>query len=115
MSDIKRDKLGRRIPEFDRSAAGKKAAKTLKEKHGEDHFRKLNSSADHSGNRGYLGSLKDAGETEKLKEVTQKGVKSRTNHFKKLQTEDPEALRSIGEKGRQKRYGKRRVRDGGHA
>lgn len=67
---IRRDKLGRRIPEFDRSAASKKSAETAKEKYGPDfHARNGAAGGSHRG-RGYFGQLKDEGKTEELKALS---------------------------------------------
>lgn len=63
------DKLGRRIPEFDRSAAGKKAAATNKEKD-EHHYNKLGTAGGKRRTRGYFGKLKDEGRIEELRKVS---------------------------------------------
>lgn len=65
----RRDKLGRRIPEFDRSAAGKKAMQTLKEKNGTDYPKRIGTNGARKRTRGYFGSLKDKGKTEELSTI----------------------------------------------
>lgn len=82
----KRDKLGRRIPVFDRSAATKAAVKTTKERHGDDFYRRAGSLGDHSRNRGYFGKLKDEGRVKELKEITRKGSE-KSNFIQKVRRE----------------------------
>lgn len=65
----RRDKLGRRIPQFDRSAAGKKAMETLKEKNGTDYPKRIGTNGGRKRTRGYLGRLKDEGKTEELSTI----------------------------------------------
>lgn len=63
------DKLGRKIPVFDRSAAAVKANKTSKEKYGPDHHKRIGAIGGSHSTRGYFGSLKDQGKTEELKTI----------------------------------------------
>jgi hypothetical protein len=80
----RRDKLGRRIPEFDRSAASKQGAKTQKEKYGSDfHARNGSAGGKHRG-RGYFGQLKDEGKTKELKDLSHQANEARK--IKKVQT-----------------------------
>lgn len=71
------DKLGRRIPEFDRSAANKKAAATRKEKYGANIHSRIGSMGARIGTRGYFGKLKDEGKIDELKALSQKGIENR--------------------------------------
>ncbi len=80
MSKIRYDKLGRRIPDFDRSSAGKKSAKTSKEKHGKDWHSRIGSIGGRARTRGYLGVLKDQGRIDELREITKKGVSARVKN-----------------------------------
>ena len=73
----KYDKLGRKIPEFDRSAANKKGAQTRKEKHGADIHSRIGRVGASLGTRGYFGKLKDDGKTEELKALSRKAVEER--------------------------------------
>lgn len=66
----KRDKLGRRIPQFDRKAAAKKAQKTREERHGTDFNKRIGGMGARLGTRGYFGKLKDT-DPAKLKEISQ--------------------------------------------
>lgn len=83
----KLDKLGRRIPQFDRSAVGRRNAKNMKEQYGPDYFSKLSRAADHSRNRGYFGKLKDEGRIEELRKVAHKGQSKAYAHFNRLKDE----------------------------
>ena len=74
------DKLGRRIPEFDRSAANKKGADTRKDLYGTDAYSRIGSLGGRVRTRGYFGKLKDDGNTAELKKLSQKGVEVRRNH-----------------------------------
>ena len=74
------DKLGRRIPEFDRSAANKKGAHTRKEKDGPDIHSRIGSMGASLGTRGYFGKLKDEGKTDELKKLSAKGVETRRHN-----------------------------------
>ena len=67
------DKLGRRIPEFDRSAAARKGAKTKKEKYRPDKHSRDGSLGARMRTRGYFGQLK-AEDPKKLTELAQKGA-----------------------------------------
>lgn len=91
----RRDKLGRRIPEFDRSAAGKKAALTNKEKD-EHHYNKLGTVGGKRRTRGYFGKLKDEGRVEELKTLS---GKNSVGYFKTLKETDPKRLKEISQKG----------------
>lgn len=66
------DKLGRRIPDFDRSKANKKGADTRREKDGADIFSVIGAKGGAKNTRGYLGKLKDE-DPEKLKQISDKG------------------------------------------
>lgn len=70
----RRDKLGRRIPQFDRSAAGKKASKTSKEKYGPDHHKRIGIIGARLGTPGYFGKLKAEGKTDELKKLSQAAI-----------------------------------------
>lgn len=97
---VKLDKLGRRIPTFDRSAATKKGAATAKRKYGSDYHSKIASIADHSRNRGYLGKLKDKGRIEELRKLSKKASETRRNHFSRLKEDGKiKELKAIGTKG----------------
>jgi len=74
----RRDKIGRRIPQFDRSAAGKKAMETLKEKNGTDYPKRIGLNGARKRTRGYFGSLKDKGKTEELTTIAKKAREVRT-------------------------------------
>ena len=74
------DKLGRKIPEFDRSAANKKGAATRKEIYGTDTHSRAGSVGGRVRTRGYFGKLKDDGQTEELKKLSQKGLEARRSH-----------------------------------
>lgn len=73
----RRDKLGRRIPQFDRSAAGKKAMQTLKEKNGTDYPSRIGTNGGRKRTRGYLGKLKDEGKEEELKNLSKQASGAR--------------------------------------
>lgn len=72
----RRDKLGRRIPEFDRSAAGKKASQTRRanKKYGPDYDKRTGAIGGSHRTRGYFGKLKDEGREEELKALSEKGT-----------------------------------------
>lgn len=70
----KLDKLGRRIPQFDRSAAGRKASKTRKDKYGADVHKRTGSVGGRLRTRGYFGRLKDEGKTDELKKIATEGA-----------------------------------------
>lgn len=72
------DKLGRRIPQFDRSAAGKKSAKTQKEKYGPDHHSRIGTNGARKRTRGYFGKLKDEGKTAELSSIAKEARQART-------------------------------------
>lgn len=76
----RRDKLGRRIPEFDRSAAGRKAAATNKE-NDENYYNKLGTTGGKHRTRGYFGRLKDEGRAEELSELSKKARSKTRGHF----------------------------------
>lgn len=92
MTQPRYDKLGRRIPEYDRSEAIRKGNKTKKEKYGPDYHTRISADGGRARKRGYFGRLKDEGKDAELKALAVKGVK-RTNAIKaekrarKLQTE----------------------------
>lgn len=108
---IKRDSLGRRIPEFDRSASARKGAQTRKENHGNNDHARAGSIGGRARKRGYLGTLKDSGNEAKLKAITQKGGQTGTKYFKKLALENPEELKKVGDKGRRSRATRKRRND----
>lgn len=68
------DKLGRRIPQFDRSAAGAKGAQTQKEKHGNDFHARHGAAGGRKRTRGYFGTLKDSGDTATIIANAKKGA-----------------------------------------
>lgn len=72
----KRDKLGRRIPQFDRVAAGKKASVTSKEKYGADVHKRNGIIGARLGTPGYFGKLKAEGKTAELKKLASEGAKA---------------------------------------
>lgn len=76
MTDRK-DSLGRKIPNYDRSAVNKRAAATVKETQGEDFHSRNGTDGGRARKRGYFGTLKDNGQTEKLKELSHQAVESR--------------------------------------
>ena len=69
------DKLGRRIPEFDRSAANKKGAETQR-KRDKDYFKKLAAKGGHASKGGYFKTLKETN-PEALREISRKAVEAR--------------------------------------
>lgn len=77
----KRDKLGRRIPQFDRSAAGKKANQTSKERYGDTIQSRHGTTGGRIRTRGYFGKLKAEGKTDELKVLSRKGAE-KTNAIK---------------------------------
>lgn len=85
------DKLGRRIPKFDRSAAAKKAAKTLKEKEGNDVHARFGTVGGRVRSRGYFGTLKDQGKTDEIKKLSQKAAEAR----KKNSTDKKKTVGSV--------------------
>jgi hypothetical protein len=70
----RRDKLGRRIPEFDRSAASKKGAITQKEKNGPDFHKRIGAVGGRVRKRGHFGTLKDEGKTDELQAIARRGT-----------------------------------------
>ncbi len=94
----KHDKLGRRIPQFDRSAASKKGAKTQKEKYGPDFHSRVGADGGSRGRSGGFAYLKTKN-PKLLREISSKGGHSGVNYFAKLKTEDPEKFREISSKG----------------
>ena len=77
------DSIGRRIPEFDRSAANKKAAKTRKEKHGTDDHARAGAIGGRRRTRGYFGKLKDEGNDTELKRLSKQAQEARKKKSKK--------------------------------
>jgi hypothetical protein len=57
-------------------ASGKKAAETLKEKYGKDHYRNLRAIKRKRRTPGYFGHLKDTGQTDKIAELGRKGAEA---------------------------------------
>lgn len=96
--DERKDKLGRVIPNFDRSAANKKGAATKKEKDA-DFYPRIGANGGRARKRGYFGILKDQGETDKLKELAHRGaVKSNEIQAEKRKEHDSEEGK--GDEGR---------------
>lgn len=94
-----RDTLGRRIPQFDRVAAGKKAAAIHKEKD-ERHYSKLGSVGGTRPKRGYFGKLRDDGRIEELRRVTSHNGRG---YFGKLKDEGKiEEIKKLARKGQAK-------------
>jgi len=90
------DKLGRRIPAFDRSAAGKKAAATNKEKN-ENYYNELGAAGGKHRSRGYFGKLKDEGRIEELRQLASKNS---VGYFKILKDSgQTKKLKAISQKG----------------
>ena len=103
----RRDSLGRRIPDFDRTAAAKKAHQTKREKYGDDYQRRVTSDAGKRRTPGYFGKLKAEGRTAELAELAREGQAKSGAYFKRLKDEGKlDELKSIGEKGRKKRQKK---------
>lgn len=94
---VKFDKLGRRIPEFDRSAAGRKSAQTQKEKYGNDFHARIGADGGRRRTAGNFGKLK-SDDPEALQEISSKGGNTGTKHFARLKAEDPEAHKAISAK-----------------
>lgn len=69
------DKLGRVIPQYDRSTAAKKGAKT-KLKKDPNYFAKIGAKGGKTHGRGYLGKLKEE-DPEKLASITSEAGKKR--------------------------------------
>lgn len=94
----KRDKLGRRIPQFDRSAAGKKAMQTLKEKNGADYPKRIGTAGGSKRTRGHFGKLKDEGDEEKLKSISKEATDARwKDEATEAETEENNGPGSSGE------------------
>lgn len=68
------DSLGRKIPNFDRSASGRKANKTRKERRGSNFDKKTGIMGGRKRTRGYFGQLKDQGKTDELKKISTAGA-----------------------------------------
>lgn len=66
------DKLGRRIPDFDRSAANQKGVRT-KRKSDKDYFKKLAAKGGRASKGGYFKTLAET-DPETLKEISRKGI-----------------------------------------
>lgn len=69
------DKLGRRIPEYDRSAARKKGAETQR-KRDKDYFKKLATKGGHASKGGYFKTLAET-DPEALKAISRKAVEAK--------------------------------------
>lgn len=69
----KRDKLGRRYPDLDRSAIVKKSEATKKEKYGTDFHKRVGAVGGSKRKRGYFGLLKDQGKLDELKALSHQG------------------------------------------
>ncbi len=89
---IRYDTLGRRIPEFDRSAANKKAAKTRKEVHGIDDHARAGAIGGRARGRGYFGKLKDEGNEEELRALSKKARKVKESNKSLEKTKDGKDL-----------------------
>lgn len=96
----RRDKLGRRIPQFDRSAAGKKAMETLKEKNGTDYPKRIGTNGGRKRTRGYLGRLKDEGKTEELSAIAKNARKARETKDAEAKEESTESNSADDNPGR---------------
>lgn len=108
------DKLGRRIPEFDRSAASKKGAITQKEKNGPDFHKRIGAAGGHARKRGHFGNLKDEGKTEELRALAKNGTRG---YFGQLKDQGKEAeIKALASKGgkARKRLGQRKTTLRGH-
>lgn len=70
------DSLGRRIPTYDRSAAGKKSAATRRKRHGNDHAR-AGAIGGSRRTRGYFGKLKDEGKEDELRAISKVAAEAR--------------------------------------
>lgn len=66
------DKLGRKIPDFDRSKANKKGADTRRATQGDDIYSIIGRKGGAKSTRGYLGKLKEE-DPAKLKEISNQG------------------------------------------
>jgi len=77
------DSLGRKIPTFNRSAAGKKAAQTRKERYGSDIHARIGRLGGNSRTRGYFGKLKDEGKTDELKKISEEAIKAKKQKNKR--------------------------------
>ena len=77
------DSLGRKIPTFNRSAAGKKAAQTRKERYGSDIHARVGRLGGNSRTRGYFGKLKDEGKTDELKKISEEAIKAKKQKNKR--------------------------------
>lgn len=71
----RRDKLGRRIPDFDRSAAAKKGVKTQRRKHGSDFHAKIGRIGGKHSHQRYFAKLKEEN-PELLKKIQARAVKN---------------------------------------
>ena len=91
---VRFDKLGRRIPEFDRSAAGRKSAQTQKEKYGNDFHARIGADGGRRRTAGHFGKLKNEN-PEALQELSSKGGNTGTKHFARLKAENPEEHKKI--------------------
>ena len=78
------DSLGRKIPTFDRSVAGKKAAQTRKERYGSDIHARVGRLGGNSRTRGYFGKLKDEGKTDEIKKISEEAVKAKRQKSKRI-------------------------------
>jgi hypothetical protein len=70
----KLDKLGRRIPDLDRSAIVKKSEKTKKKKYGKNFHARIGAVGGSRRGRGYFGKLKDEGKTNELQDLARKAA-----------------------------------------
>lgn len=72
---VKRDSLGRRIPQFDRKAAGQKGHQTRKEIYGDDYNARIGAIGGRNRTRGHFGKLKDEGKEDELRAITKIGAR----------------------------------------
>lgn len=83
MATVRYDRLGRRIPEFDRSAANKKGFQTKEKKYGKNYRTEFAAAGGRASTRGYFGKLKDEGKEDELKELAKIGANNSAAKRKK--------------------------------
>lgn len=95
---VRYDKIGRRIPEFDRSAAGRKASQTRRanKKYGPDFDKRTGVIGGRVRTRGYFGKLKDEGRESELKALSEKGTIKSVETRKNKKTETSEVAADEG-------------------
>lgn len=87
----KRDSLGRRYPDLDRSAITKKSEKTKKEKYGPDFHKRAGAIGGRRRTRGYFGKLKDEGKLDELKNLSAQGIAKSKETRKQNKTSQEES------------------------